>query len=113
MITRAPRVYTDPMLLCPGRCIIIKTDCGAEAIGYALVLVDRPCVRMVTDLDILKDRSMSRRIATNVYKRDSTRKSWAACEGELEGHVRAVEKYAGFINTALLFYKDNQADQAL
>ena len=68
MITRGPRVYTDPrMILCPGRCIIIKTDCGAEAIGYALVLVDRPCVRMVTDLDILKDRSMSRLIATNVY----------------------------------------------
>lgn len=103
IIERSPRATTDPRAMLQNhRCMVFMSDCGKYSTAQSFHLVDAPCVTLVT-LEMLKDSSMTRLIATKNKLRPKNAKGWHAWEGELKGMVDNCDDYGGLVETALLY----------
>ena len=74
----------DPRtLLAWDRVLVFQSDDAVHGTGQSLHLVNVPCISMVT-LELLRDPSMTRVVATKHRKQSASQRRWPSYEGELK-----------------------------
>ena len=101
-MTALPKAHTRPEdLITDDSCLVIMSDACDEGVGAGLWRVMKPDASTVT-IEDLKDRSMSRLIATDAKILSKQEQEWFTFEHEIYGMVHAVSKWSRLLSITTL-----------